>query len=709
MAYLPFEGGTTEHIQGLDIHIPPVGFVPDYYSGGGKLIKSEILFEDKPILEQKWQRQSLPDWYQKKYIEEKKIRDKQTKAGNIPDFRDDDLQQIRKLHWQRRLNGVWVMIKGNPVYLTGKHWFYMNWWKIDIGYPHFRDNDRKVAYFWQYVVEDPFCGGMVESTKRKQGKTFRATCFQFEYISRLSNAIMGIQSKAALDAQKQVWNTSLISPFKILPDFYRPVYDTSGGVAPKKELLFKWTPIKGKESTEQIFEGELNTFIDWRSAEIDAYDGPKLQAVIVDEILKTKDIDVLERHRVLRECILLDGEFIGKMYCTSTVEKDDDNQNQKDNEEAIEKLWYDSDQYGPRINGRTKTTLYRYLTPAYETLKWNDWGYPLIEEAKAYYKIERDMLANDPKGYVSFVRKNPFNEQEMFMTDSDQCPFTVKEIDETLEYINNLPRDSPEIEQQGDIVWQERDKKAIWIPNPGYGKWFISWLPPVEQQNRVEDNRTLGENRFAPLNNDRFSFGIDPVNSGEEAMYGSSKAAGVIFRKYDVFNDPDRSNTFIADYLYDPANPEDFYEDMVIACFFFGCEAFIESNKFDINNHFKRRGYNKFVMTRPEHTFKGTPKAGEITPGAYASVPFIDLYVNRLKVFYSPPSEDSPLSGGVRRCRQKRILSDAKKFRNTAPNRSKRDTTVGSGYSIVASEKPYEPPVNYNYDFFGAIKKLRGG
>lgn len=699
--YLPFEGGTVEHIQGLHINIPPVGFVPDYYSGTGKLILSEILFADKPTLDQKWERQNLPAYYAKKYAVESKLRE------TNPEHRDEDLQPIRKLHWQRRLNGVWVMIKGNPVYLTGKHWYYMNWWSLDSGYPMFRENDRKVAYFWQYIVEDPFCGGIIESTKRKQGKTYRAACFQFEYISRVKNSLMGIQSKAALDAQKQVFAKSLIAPFKAQPDFFRPIYDTSAGIVPKKELAFRYTSVKGKGSSDQTFDGELDTVIDWRSAETDAYDGPKLQAAIVDEILKTKDVDVLERHRVLRECILLDGAFIGKMYCTSTVEKDEDKPNQKDNEEAIEKLWYDSDQYGPRTNGRTKTTLYRYLTPAYETFYWDDYGYPLIEKAKAYYKIERDMLANDPKGYVSFVRKNPFNEQEMFMTDSDQCPFTVKEIDDTLEYIHNLPRDSQEIEVQGDFIWSERDKKSIWIPNSTNGKWFISNLPPAQFQNMVRDTMMPGENRFVPLNDIRFSFGIDPVNSGEEATYGSSKAAGVIFRKYDIYHEPERSNTFIADYLYDPANPEDFYEDMIIACHFFGCQAFIESNKFDIYNHFCRRGYRKFVMTRPENTFKAGSKPGEPAAGAYASTPFIDLYVNREKVFYSPPNKDSALSGGVRRCRNKRILHDAKKFRNTSANRSKRDTTVAAGYALVASEKPFEVPIVHSFDFFKETMKMR--
>lgn len=681
MAFLPFKGGSVEHIKGLDIHIPPVGMVPDYYSGTGELIESEILFTEKKSKDQKWQRQPLPDWY------DKKLRTEFITRESNPDFRDDDLQQVRKLHWQRRLNGVWVMINGKPVYLTGKHWFYMNWWPLDTGYPAFRENDRRQAYFWQYCVEDPDCGGMLEATKRKNGKTYRASCYQFEYASRIKEALMGIQSKTSNDARDQVYMFSIVTPFKKLPDFFRPIYDTAQGALPKTELAFRHTSVKGKESRMQNFEGELNTIIDWRAADLKAYDGPKLRGgYIGDEVLKTTVVDVYERHGVVKECCVSDGEFIAKMYYTSTVEKDEDKQSKKENDAAIN-FWRDSDQ-GKRVNKRTITGLFKYFTPAFETLYWDEYGYPLIEKAKEYYYHERKRLEGNPKALAGYIRRNPFTEEEMFMSDSDHCPFNVMAIQDALRYCHTLPPGSDEIEIQGDFVWKEKDKEAMFVPNNINGKWFVSWIPPEIERNKIKDTGKNDENRFEPLNNERFGFGSDPVSSGKEAEHGSSSAAASVYRKYDIHHQPERSDTFVADYVYDPDDVEVYYEDMIIAAFFFGVEVHFEKNKFDIYNYFKRRGYKKFVMTRPDNTFTGTPKQGEEQQaGTYASEPIIELYINRLKTFWATKAHS---------VRNKRILEDALKFRYS--NRGKRDLTVATGFTMLAVEKPYEPKRQFSGD-----------
>lgn len=672
MAFLPFKGGGKEFIQGLEIQIPPVGFVPDYYSGSGELIKSDILFADKKPRDQKWQRQLLPDWY------DKKLRNEFIACQSNPEVRDDDLQQVRKLHWQRRLNGVWIMVNGNPVYLTGKHWFYMNWWPLDTGYPVFRENDRKQAYFWQYCVEDSNCGGMIEATKRKNGKTYRAGCYQFEYSSRIKESLMGIQSKTSNDARDQVYMFSIITPFKKLPDFFRPIYDTAQGALPKTELAFRHTSVKGKESRMQNFEGELNTIIDWRASDLKAYDGPKLKGgYIGDEVLKTTICNVYERHGVVKECCMEDGEFIAKMYYTSTVEKDEDKQSKKEND-AAEKLWRDSNQ-DERVGGRTITGLFRYFTPSYETIYWDEYGYPLIEKAKEYYFVERKRLEGDPKALAGYIRRNPFTQEEMFMSDSDQCPFNVMALQDALRHCHNLPFDSIELEVRGDLIWKEKDKEAMWVPNNQNGKWYLSWIPDASQRNKVKDSGRDSDTRFSPLNDERFGFGCDPVSSGKEAEHGSSSAAAAIYRKFDI-HDEERSDTFVADYVFDPDNVEEFYEDMIIACFFFGCQMHCEKNKFDIFNYFKRRGYKEFMMARPGNTFAGVDKVGEQEAGTYASEPIIELYINRLKTFWATRAKS---------VRNKRIIEDALKFRYST--RGKRDLTVATGFTMLAVEKPYEP------------------
>ena len=76
------------------------------------------------------------------------------------------LEEFRSQEFDRIENGFWFINKGNPVYITGAHYFYLNWWELNTGYPDFRDTDRQLFYFWEYIKEDDNCYGILEITKR---------------------------------------------------------------------------------------------------------------------------------------------------------------------------------------------------------------------------------------------------------------------------------------------------------------------------------------------------------------------------------------------------------------------------------------------------------------------------------------------------------------------------------------------------------------
>ena len=60
---------------------------------------------------------------------------------------------ISKYSWfidqefKRREEGIWFMNNGEPTYMTGEHYYYLNWCKMDIGYPEYRDRDRRFFIF----------------------------------------------------------------------------------------------------------------------------------------------------------------------------------------------------------------------------------------------------------------------------------------------------------------------------------------------------------------------------------------------------------------------------------------------------------------------------------------------------------------------------------------------------------------------------------
>lgn len=684
--FLPFERGTIEKIQGLEINIPPVGFVPDYYSGSGELVPTEILLKDKPKKEQYWRRPGHDKdlFFDVRLYNEKRAAEIKLQRANA-EYKDEVLQQIRITEWQRRLNGVWFMNNGTPTYITGLLYFYLMHWKLDDGAPEYRMTDREKALFWQYCVEDPDSLGMVEATLRRGGKTYFAGCATYEYISRNKNSRGGIQSKTDSDARDSVYKNAIVGPFKHLPDFFKPIYDEDKGANPKGELAFNKSIRKGDDATS-FFDTELNSVIDYKPAEIMAYDGAKLKRYISDECGKLKNHDIYERHGVVKFCCIVGTQIIGKcLYTTTVEEKDDGGKN-------FDVLWKASNHYNKKPGERTQSMLYRFFMPADRAMNFDKYGVPDIKMNMEFILNERRKQEGNPKALAGEIRKRPLNESEMFMTDAQKCPFNVMILTETLNYCRNLPGDSEELEIQGDFVWKIKDKEAMWVPNNINGKCMMSWLPQPGQQNKVADDGRE-ENRFRPLNDERFSIGCDPVNSGSEAVNGSSDAAAAVFRKFDISHRPERSDTFVVDYLFDPDDPTEFYEDMIIMCHFFGCQIHIESNKFDIFNHFKRRGYRQFVMNRPQNTTTDIKKNIQ-TPGSSASQGLIDLWINRLKTVFAR-------NGGA--IRHKRVLQDALSF--TYDTRTERDLTVACGFAILAAEAPYEPkaevlPINKMWEFY---------
>lgn len=150
----PIKGGSSEDVQGLICHIPPVP------------AKHLIAGFDLPKKDQMWRRTELPeDW--DLWREEEEIA-----MEEDPEYVHPKIHAFVAQEWDRRLNGYWFYNNGKPTYITGKHYFYVNWWKLDSGYPDYRDTDRLLFYFWQYCIEDPNCYGMVELTARRQGKCF---------------------------------------------------------------------------------------------------------------------------------------------------------------------------------------------------------------------------------------------------------------------------------------------------------------------------------------------------------------------------------------------------------------------------------------------------------------------------------------------------------------------------------------------------------
>lgn len=577
--YYAIPGGSVEVIQDYECQLPPVGYGKNRLTG--EIVRLGVVQRSAKKDEQYWERIELPqDW-------EKLRKKEKLRQANDPDYQDPAISKHINQHWQYRLCGLWVMIRGKAVYIPPSYYIYLNWCRLDVGYPAYREPDRKFFYVWEYCVEDPRCAGLVDIERRRAGKSFKAGSIILDRTSIFRNHHGGIQSKTEEDA-RNVFRKAVVTFFKKLPDFFRPVYDASKGIAPTKELRFFQTVRRGKFAEAILENDELESWIDFGSAEMFHYDGSKLNTYFVDEFAKTQDIDVWDRWNVTRFCLDQDGIWCGKAICTSTVEE------MENGGEAAKKLWDASNPNERDDNGRTKSGLYRIFFPAYETTYFDKFGTADSERAKVFYLNQRAGLQNDPRALSSIIRKNPFTIEEAFRIDGEHCLYDAMKLNlqlDNISYKSNLVT-------RGNFVWKngERFTDVVFEPSKN-GRWEVAWL----FDNKDMSNKVVKRNNmYYPNNNFLFTMGVDPFKYDKAKDQRRSDCAGLVYKKVDpmlpshLYND-----TFVCKYKYRAPTTAIQYEDILKTAWYYGCQILFERNIDNWKYYFKDAGCEGFLMKLP--------------------------------------------------------------------------------------------------------------
>jgi hypothetical protein len=580
--------GSVHNIQDLDCWIAEPGWVVDR---NGQLKQVDIYKRSEIESEQYWERLWLPSWYNQRIKEEKAYNKK--KKDEDPPFYDALYEIFKAQEWDRRLNGFWFMNNGVATYITGAHYMYLQWWHIDIGYPKFRVPDQEYFYFLEYCIEDPLCLGMLEITKRRFGKTFRGGLFVTDYVTRTKMANGGIQSKTGLDAKK-VFAKAIISPFKKLPPFFRPEYDTAGGVTPKTEILFQQTNVKGRKAEDLLDKDELESRIDHQSADPLAYDGQKLHRVFEDEWAKTIECDIYDRHEVIRYCLVDDeNNVIGKALYSSTVEKLDTD---KDGvQEGAKKLWDDSDQASRGENGRTASGLYRFFMSAKRARNFDKYGFPDEEKTLREILADRATVEHNQKSLSARKRKEPLTIEEAFNYSNDDCVFNLEKIVDREAELKKGPI------YKRKVIFERGEDGLVGWRNIRKGEeefhWKTTYLLDPKESNKFEYKygiRVPGRIHDGAITVDGYS------NSQGGKKYGS-KASAWIGRRYSIL-DPQNTGKPVALLYGRPTEKGKLHEQVMLAAEYFGYKVWYEHNADDYDSYYRERGKQGYLGVYPLST-----------------------------------------------------------------------------------------------------------
>ena len=664
--------GDIYNIQGLKIALPKQ---PKKLAKGNNLWKPEEYPKELKRIQSIFEWKDYPDSFKEKwepYIDEQ---------------------------FERREKGYWFSNNDVPTYITGTHYMYLQWSKIDVGLPDFRESNRLFYIFWEACKADTRCYGICYLKNRRSGFSFMASGETINQATVSSDSRFGILSKSGADAKKMF--TDKVVPISTnYPFFFKPIQD--GMDRPKQELAYRVPAsrltkrsIQNTDSDQIILEG-LDTTIDFKNTGDNSYDGEKLKLLVHDESGKwEKPNNILNNWGVTKTCLRLGSRIIGKCMMGSTsnaLDKGGTN---------FKKLYQSSDVNKRNKNGQTKSGLYSLFIP----MEWNyegfidkygmpvfdtpgkplegPYGDPIELGVIEHWNNEADGLKGDQDGLNEHYRQFPRTTEHAFRDETQNSIYNLVKIYEQIDYNEDLRHSA--VLTRGSFSWENgiKDTKVKFSPNP-QGRFNISWVPSLNIQ-----NKQYVKNGFKSPGNDHIgAFGCDSYDISGTTDGRGSKGALHGLTKFSMEDAP--PNAFFLEYLARPQTAEMFFEDVLMALVFYGMPILCENNKPRLLYYLKRRGYRGYSMNRPDKAWNklsktekeigGIPNSSEDIKQAHAAA--IESYIDK----HVGIKEDGQYGNMYFNI----TLNDWAKF--DINNRTKFDAAISSGLAIMAVNRHLYSP-----------------
>jgi len=683
--------------------------------------KKNILYHRLPVEEQYWRRPEFP-------------------KGLTPETEDAYVDYIME-EFRRRREGLWIFIKGKPVWICPAHYIGLTHNKmLDTGgYKDFRWAQCQMYYFTLACIVDNRCYGELFTKGRRTGFTEEIIDFLVNDSTSIKNALMGMTSKTGEDAQEAFLKYSY--GVQNLPFFFQPV--VKGKIDDRNKMEFGKVSENTKEAKKKrdtSTDDYLNTKVDWLNATTLAYDSKRLRRYLCDEAGKReRPQNIIDHWSNVKPTLQTGGKIVGKCFMGSTL-------NPKDKGGAeFEILYYGSDVTQRNANGRTSTGLYSFFLPAHKNMEdYTDiYGYchEIVKPGEFFYNaqgvkmtigslqyLENEFASARKMGgkvYNNTRRLDPITIDDAFRDEIQEQLFDVEKITQQIIHNKNVRIDEKLV--RGNFYWKdnEPDTEVVWRPEE-LGRFLIYWIPPEEMRNKFTIKPTpfgLGGSCKFPLFEQVGAFGCDPYDqvavvdsklvateNGTEYNLGSKGALHGL-TSFNIDDSP--SNTFFLEYIARPKDSEMFFEDVLMACVFYSMPILVENNKKMLLYHFKNRGYRGYSINRMDKEMNKLSPDEKLLGGIPNNSPdIINRHWTGIESYVNNYVGEYVHEGTGQRMREEgeigdmpfiRTLSDWLKF--NIKDRTKFDASISSGLAIMAVNRNNYKKVEEKKPFSLSIKK----
>lgn len=578
---------------------------------------SEIEDWGQPKEEQYWRRKPLPLFF--KTI----VRDDD---GNIELTKEQE--QFCNKELSRIKNGFWFFLNGVATFITGRHYYYLQYWTLENRkHPEYRDTSRRYYLYLEHWYNVYWCRGIVRGKGRRSGASSESSSNEVCHVTTTKNARGGHVSKTSADARK-MFIYRMQFGFRHLPFFLQPTL--ANDKDSKSELVFN-VPLARTKKTKKaqlIDEVEgLNSILDYQPTATNSYDSERLTWGFIDEGGKwPADVPFDQFVSILLETLTEGSDRVGFAELPSTV-----NEMTKKGGAAFKRVWDDADwvkidsiededddEEIDKEQEATANSLVRYYCPSYDGLAGfiGKYGESIIEvptEEQAKYLIAKygekkfnGQLKYGAKAFLEKkraklkgaaleeeIRKYSFNEVEMFMAANTECVFNMQNITAREEYLKEH-----KIFKRGVLFFRDFDQRVRWRDineNEKSFHWKITW----GLHTGFKGNKYVMDGRLRkPANAQDGAITVDSYSNSQGGRKYGSKASAWIGRKYDI-GDPENSGKAIGHLYGRPSVKDTLHEQVMMAAEYFSYPVWYEHTADDYEGYFRERGKSGYLGRYP--------------------------------------------------------------------------------------------------------------
>lgn len=601
---------------------------------------------------------------------------------------DHNPEQLEYLYNEvkRIVEGVWIFIQGEEVYMNGDMYFFCQWYLLEDGtYPNFRDSALYYYRFIEICDKHPLCTGHTLLKARRLGATAMTLSRLQRQLLTNTDSNFGIVSNKGKNANKAFQR--VVKSMGNLPVFLKPTQE--GNTAPKQVLSLKEQAQRITKTKKQgAGQKGLNNELSWENTDLNSYDSYALKGLLLDEVGKyPKEVPFSKYLAIVTKCLKKGSKVVGKLMAPTTCNPPADGGSE------YRAVYESSDQTKRGDLGQTNTGLYRVFIPAYIGFEGyilksgkSVWQTPTPEEskelaemgcehphigAKEFLEKQRKQLENTPEDLQEEIRMNPFTAEEVFETANDRCIFNIQHLNqrenELTDKLVDLGRDTKKGEL-GRIGWFHRQPngKVIFIDDPK-GLWYVHQFPRLGEENKYRDTPTGIE----PLNESYGAAGLDPVQSGQVTVDKGSDCSCIIHRRYSSA-DEINSDIPVALFIGRMENIDEMYQQIYNGLIYYGVKMLGERAPDYFVKYAKDHGLENYLY--------GTVRADGSEVKGIVAQQTLNVKDEHARVQVMK----------ARDCWYKipfiRLIRDMKQF--SVKNRTDWDCCMSWGYALMACEYP---------------------